>query len=197
MVDNFERIIELLEFPSEDTFYHLQVLKRKKENPDVGSNSYLVKTYYIKSKEYLDKVGPEIVCLCEFHNARAYINLTPRSFEQLAFQHLKKVTDQILNKDYKSAHTAYNSVCGEYGIKPKRWIIDIDLPGDEGHKLGDKIMDFIESECQPFGDTKYVATIPTRNGFHLITRPFDKSNFNIKFPDIDIHNNNPTVLFSP
>lgn len=196
MVDNFEKIMSLLEFPTEDTFYHLQILKRKKEHPGMGSNSYLVKTYYIKSSDHLDKVGPEIVCLCEFHNARAYINLTPRSFEQLAYQHLKKVTDQILNKDFKSSHTAYNSVCGEYGTKPKRWIIDIDVSGGEGEKLMNKVMDFIESECQPFDGPKYVAQIPTKNGFHLITKPFDKSKFKNTFPEIDIHSNNPTVLFS-
>jgi hypothetical protein len=33
MVDNFEKIIPLLKFDSEDDFYHLQILMRKKENP--------------------------------------------------------------------------------------------------------------------------------------------------------------------
>jgi hypothetical protein len=39
MVDNFEIIKSLLQFDSEDDFYHLQILKRKKENPELGSNS--------------------------------------------------------------------------------------------------------------------------------------------------------------
>ena len=53
MINNIEIIKTLLEFNSQDEFYHLQVLKRKKENPELGSNSYVVKTYYVGSIEYL------------------------------------------------------------------------------------------------------------------------------------------------
>jgi len=49
MVNNFKQIKELLEFESEDDFYHLQILKRKKEYPELGSNSATIKTYYLKS----------------------------------------------------------------------------------------------------------------------------------------------------
>ena len=35
------------------------------------------------------------------------------------------------------------------------------------------------------------------DNFERIIELFDKSKFKIKFPDIDIHYNNPTVLFSP
>ena len=47
MIDNFELIKSLLKFESPDDFYHLQILKRKKENPELGSNSRVVKTYYV------------------------------------------------------------------------------------------------------------------------------------------------------
>lgn len=47
MINNLELILPLLEFLSEDDFYHLQIIKRKKEHPELGSNSYVVKTYYI------------------------------------------------------------------------------------------------------------------------------------------------------
>jgi hypothetical protein len=51
MVNNFRQITQLLKFDSEDDFYHLQILKRKKENPELGSNSYVIRTYCIRSKE--------------------------------------------------------------------------------------------------------------------------------------------------
>jgi hypothetical protein len=127
MVDNFEKIIPLLKFDSEDDFYHLQILMRKKENPHLGSNSYVVKTYYIRSIEYLLNKKDEIINLCEFNNARACINLNRRSFEKIAFHTLKKVTDQIMNKDFKSVRKAYESVCGGFSNEPeKKWVIDID-----------------------------------------------------------------------
>ena len=55
MIHNIEIIKPLLRFSSEDDFYHLQILKRKKEHPELGSNSYVVKTYYVSSLDYLEK----------------------------------------------------------------------------------------------------------------------------------------------
>jgi hypothetical protein len=101
MVDNFKQIADFLTFDNEDDFYHLQILKRKKENPEIGSNSYVIRTYCIRSKEHLIEKMVEIINLCTQHNARAYINLNRRSFERAAFHTLKKVTDIIMNKDYK------------------------------------------------------------------------------------------------
>ncbi len=191
MVDNLELIKPLLNFRSEDDFYHLQIIKRKKENPELGSNSYIVKTYSITSIEHLEKVYPEVKAICDFHNARAGLNLNLRSFEKIAFHTLKKVTDIILNRDYKSVRKAYESVCGTYSAgKEKFWIIDIDV----------KDMNFVSEvqqsilNIEPAGE-KTKAILPTKNGFHLITSPFNVSKFEI--PGIDIHKNNPTVLYSP
>lgn len=41
MVDNFEQIGNLLSFDSNDEFYFLQILQRKKDNPSgyLGSNN--------------------------------------------------------------------------------------------------------------------------------------------------------------
>lgn len=120
MINNFEQIKNLLEFNSNDDFYYLQVLKRKKENHELGSNSYMVKSYFISSKEYLDLRKQEIIDLCNSNNARAYINLNKRSFEKIAFHTLKKVTDQIMNKDYFSVRKAYDSVCGSFMNEPNK-----------------------------------------------------------------------------
>lgn len=194
-INNLERIKPLLIFPSEDTFYHLQILKRKKENPELGSNSMVVKTYYISSIDYLEMKMDEIINLCDFHNARAYINLNRRSYEQMAFQLLKKVTDQIMNKDFRSACKAYESVCGAYSAakNDKRWIVDIDEP-----EISPLMLATIDHECEPFSEshqTKIWARIPTKNGWHLITSPFNVKTFSEKYPDIDVQKNNPTIIY--
>lgn len=191
MVNNLEIIKNILSFESSDDFYHLQIIKRKKENPDVGSNSVIIKTYYITSIEYLERLMPEVISLCNFHNARGCINLNVRSFEKVAFHTLKKVTDIIMNKDYKSVKSAYDSVCGEFGTgRNKMWIIDID---NNNESLSIDVQKNI-NECLPGGD-KIIVDLPTKNGHHIICKPFDMRGF--KFSDIDIHKNNPTILYIP
>lgn len=196
MTNNFERIKQLLKFESDDDFYYLQILKRKKENPDIGFNSITIKTYYITSLEQLESRKDEIIHLCDYHNARAYINLNVRSFETIAFHTLKKITDIIMAKDFKSARNAYESCCGTYGTgKNKSWIIDID--SSEFSVSIAKMITPIINSCKPDGD-KIKAIIPTKNGVHLITSPFDLNEFRKLHGDgLDVHKNNPTILYIP
>lgn len=192
MINNTALIIPLLQFSSDDDFYHLQIIKRKKEHPELGSNSMIVKTYYISSIEYLNKKLEEIIVLCNHHNARACINLNRRSYEKCAYQTLRKVADQILNKDYRSVRKAYESVCGTYSNEPvKKWILDVDYPLTD--KLVSNISDKIVS-IEPIGN-KVVAVLPTKNGFHIICTPFNIKEANLTL--IDIHKDNPTIMYIP
>ena len=52
-VDNLEALLPFLKFDDKDDFYYLQILQRKKENPQLGSNSRVIKNYYIKSTDKL------------------------------------------------------------------------------------------------------------------------------------------------
>jgi hypothetical protein len=192
MVDNFEQIKGLLSFGGEDEFYFVQIIKRKKENAELGSNSHIVKFYYIKSAADLDKDKGEMILLANYHNARVCINLNKRSFERTAFHTLKKITDQILNKDYKNVRKAYNSVCGMHAADiDKTWIVDID---EKGRQANEVLKDL--DEIQPIGN-KVIAIIETKNGVHLITKPFNLQKFKEWFPNIDVHKNNPTIIYIP
>jgi hypothetical protein len=193
MINNYEIIKKHLDFPSEDIFYYAQILKRKKEHPELGSKSYVVKSYFIKSINDLDFYINEMICLANFHNARVYIGLNKRSFRKVAFNTLKKVTDQILNEDYKSIRKAYSSTCGLFTEGDKTWILDIDYPSS----YTEKAIKIVLNKIQPEGKNKYICTIPTKNGFHIITKPFNTIQFNELITGIDIHKNNPTVLFIP
>lgn len=197
MVDNFNQIRDLLDFRSEDDFYFLQILQRKKDHKEgkvngANNNSMLIKAYYISSLSYFDFIKPEVIELCKLFNARAGINLNRRSFKKMALQHLRKITDQILNEDYFHASKAYNSVCGAYSNESdKNWIIDID---DKDYD-SDELIEFINL-LKPHG-YKYIAKIPSKNGYHIITRPFDLQAFKLDGPDLEVHKNNPTNLFIP
>jgi len=200
-VDNFEQIKSLLVFDTEDDFYHLQILKRKKEHLDLGSNSLVIKTYYVTSAEYLEMKRVEITQLCDFHSARAYINLNRRSFEKIAFNTLKKITDQIMNRDFRSVRKAYESTCSVHSNEPHRkWVLDVDWEdyGDDEDRQKEALIAIrqnVELLLQEAGKELTVHVIKTKNGVHLITPAFNAQTFKEQFPEVDIQKNNPTILY--
>lgn len=201
MIDNFHLIKPMLKFESKDDFYFIQILQRKKDHKEgkvngTNNNSRLIKAYYVYSEEYLDFITPEIIELCKLFNARAGINLNRRSFEKMALQHLKKVTDQIINKSFDKAAKAYPSVVGAFSNESdKSWILDIDDPVENEIDMP-AISDYIDT-LQPEGVGKTVAIITSKSGFHIITRPFNLKDFKEKYPEIEVHKNNPTNLYIP
>jgi hypothetical protein len=191
MIDNFNQISKLLSFENSDQFYFAQVIARKKENPELGSNSKIVKTYYIKSvKELLENKG-EMLLLSNYHNARTYINLNKRGLKQACFNTLKKITDQILCEHYLKTYEAYNSVCGKRNSKcDKIWLVDIDEKG----RFANEVLQFIESVSP---NKVLIDIIETKAGVHLVTKPFNTKVFKEKYPDVEIHKNNPVNLYIP
>jgi hypothetical protein len=39
--------------------------------------------------------------------------------------------------------------------------------------------------------------IPTRAGFHIIASPFNLQKFKERYPEVEVHKKNPTLLFLP
>lgn len=196
MVNNFELIKPLLKWDSDDEFYFVQVIQRKKDNPGIvkgsNNNNRLIKAYYIKSTEHLDKYKEEMITLADTFNARVGINLNKRSFKRTTLNTLEKIIHQMQNGDYHNTMKAYNSACGIYNSQSDRiWLLDVDVRGICGELIG-----FIET-CQPIHVTKVIEIIPTKSGYHIITKPFDTRGFVKIYPEIEIHKNNPTVLYIP
>ena len=201
-VDNLELVLPLLKFESEDDFYLLQILQRKKENPQLGSNSRVIKNYYISSEKYLLERYSEIKTLCQVFNARASLRLNKRSYEKVGFQTLENVANTMKNKDFKFLNKSYDRACGlVHNDKVKKWIIDVDK--DDLIWLP-QIIDAIQP-CRPLGN-KILTQIPSLSGVHLITTPFDVSEFRVNFKkeleaysmeyrEIDIHKDNPVNLY--
>lgn len=191
MIDNFEQIKSYLDFESSDVFYYVQIIKRRKENPDLKVNYYMIKSYTIKSIDYLDLKKEEIITLCKLHNARAYINLNKRSFEKCAYHSMKKLTDVILAKSFVSAKKVFDSVASSHSSdKEKKWLIDV----DDMDFPSPLMMAHIEHNCKPYGN-KIMGVIRTVNGCHLITKPFNIVQFREKYPDVEVKKNSPTLLF--
>lgn len=201
MIDNFKQIETLLSFDDPDLFYHLQIIRRGKDHPNLVAANRTIKTYYIDNNEKLSKIKQEIIDLCEYFGARAYINLAPKSYRKCTMQCISDMAKRAMDGDFKKIYKCWNTIVGYIKSDSPHWIVDVDGPTDGN------ISEFIEYECEPLHYTEYYLNkiyeskiydyIPTKNGYHIITKPFNLKQFKDKYPNIDIHKNNPTILYIP
>jgi len=195
MIDNLEQIKQLLNFENEGDFYMLYVFKRKKDQPEGERDNHqsvrTIKTYCVDSVEYLDKRYDEIKQLCEMFKARAYIHVQKQNHKDVSLEMMMSLAERIRNGQHIQKGL-FDSVVGQIKTHEKRWIVDVDTK-DDNFRLN--VMRVI-NRCRPEGNKIY-ATIPTKNGYHLITDRFDIVEFMKVFPDVDVQKKNPTLLYLP
>ena len=188
MIDNIEKIKTLLRRDNENEFYYIQIIQRKKDIEWFVWNNRSIKDYYIYSMEQLERRYDEIKKLCNVFNARAYIRLSRRNSEDIARDIIVSIWESFRNKSYNHLSKIYSTVVWQNIWLDKIWIIDIDWDDVVVHSDLD--------ELNPIW-TKLITEIPTKNWIHLITKPFDLHKFKEKYPNIDVHKNNPTILYIP
>ena len=175
----------------------LQIMTRTK---DTGEKPKSIRTMFIESREYLLSHKDIITKLCETFNARAYIATNPSSYKVCAIKAFKELADIVDNGNYKALLSLPETCAGKYSVPGgsginKRWVVDLDNIKDD--KEIQPYIDFIMNEYnegrgKPNGE---IIVVPTPNGSHLLVTPFDVRNFKKRWPDIDIHKDNPTVLY--
>lgn len=196
-VNNFQLIANLLDFSDPKTFYFIQILKRRKENPDMKTGVRVIDNFYLYETEDFEKIKDKIIDTCKINNARAYINVNRLDLERVALFTSKKIIELIIQGDYKAVKNAYTSVCGSYSSQnEKRWIVDIDVKDDN---IINKVCACIRNLQQEITKSNYkvLAVLPTKNGVHIISNPFNLQKFKERFPDIEVHKSGLTVLFIP
>ena len=194
MIDNLNLIKPLLNFDDEDDFYMLYVFKRKKDQSTDKANHQSVRTirsYCIKSVEQLEERYEEIKMLCEVFKARAYIHIQKQSHKDVSLDMLVMLAERIKCGQNKQ-QGLFDTVVGQMKTNEKRWIIDVD---DKDTNELVRITEVLKA-TRPEGD-KLETVIPTKNGYHLITKRFDVEMFKNVFPHIDIQKKNPTLLYYP
>jgi len=195
MLDNIDLIKPLLTFEKEGDFYMLYVFKRKKDQPEGERDNHqsvrTIKAYCVNSIAYLDMRYDEIKQLCEVFKARAYIHVAKQNHMDVSMNMITEIVTRIQSGQINQQHV-FDSVVGQIKTIEKRWIIDVD---DKNVRGLVPITSFIHS-LRPEGD-KLIAALPTRNGFHLITKRFDVETFKKEFPSIDVQKKNPTLLYYP
>jgi hypothetical protein len=195
MIDNIDLIKPLLNFEKQGDFYMLYVFKRKKDQPEGERDNHqsvrTIKTYCIEGLDYLDKRYDEIKQLCEMFKARAYIHVQKQNHFDVSLSMMVDLAQRIKN-GVVNQKNLFDSVVGQIKTTEKRWIVDVDTKlWIIAHAINQNI-----NKCRPEGD-KVEAIIPTKNGFHFITKRFDVVEFKKMYPEIEIQKKNPTLLYLP
>lgn len=203
-VDNFDLIADTFLFKEDladglagDVFYMLQIMTRTK---DTGEKPKIIRTMFIESREYLLSHKDIIVKLCETFNARAYIATNPSSYKVCAIKAFKELADIVDNGNYKALLSLPETCAGKYSVPGgsginKRWVVDLD-----DIKAMEDIQPYIDFIMNEYNEGRgkangEILVVPTPNGTHLLVTPFDVREFKKRWPDIEIHKDNPTILY--
>ena len=201
LVDNFELLGEYLfdeRRPlTEDEFYFLQILVRGKDGNHVSGNNKnrLVKYYVIRSKQQLFELRDEIIGICGVVNGRAYIHPTRRSLKEVANRALEDTAHTFVSQNWIGLRGVYSTASGQsYVSNDKQFVVDLD---DFEYEDVLKVAEFVDTLRGRRDERGRIAqkAVPTKHGYHLITNAFDVEQFTKQYPGIDIHKNNPTLLY--
>jgi hypothetical protein len=127
--------------------------------------------------------------------ARAYIHVQKQNHRDVSLNMMVELAQRIQNGQHNQ-NGLFDSVVGQIKTQEKRWIVDVDMKSEEALL---RIMKLV-NKCRPEGNKIY-STIPTKNGYHLITGRFDVMEFNkimsLQGDVPDIQKKNPTLLYLP
>lgn len=195
MIDNLEIIKPLLNFEKQGDFYMLYIFKRKKDQPEGERDNHqsvrTIKTYCIESIDHLERRYEEIKQMCEMFKARAYIHVQKQNHFDVSLSMMVDLAKRIQNGQHNQKGL-FDSVVGQIQTHEKRWIIDLDTKDEDEVVRMTKVINV----TRPEGD-KVECIIPTKNGYHFITKRFDVKMFENVYPHVDIQKKNPTLLYYP
>ena len=196
-IDNFNAVAPWFDNLSDQgDFFFVQVMQRNKEKNNVSSSGYVIKDYHFFDKETFLSKKEEITTLCKAFNARAYFWINPRNCKEVQYEIIREALEAIelgTHKLFKCVSRALGRKrCNKYKSK---WILDFDT---KDWSLINKYLDLVR-ECRPYTNI-ILYYVPTVNGIHVITLGFDLGQFKqkiaiAKLDNIDIHKDNPSVLY--
>jgi predicted HicB family RNase H-like nuclease len=190
MIDNFDKMISIMSFEDTNDFYFVQLIKRKKDNPDMKGDSVVIKEWFVSSVDYLLDKKESMIDMADKYNARLTIRVNKRNYKKLGLKMIADITQKLESENYKGLKSSFSSVAGQYpSDSDKKWIVDIDR---EDLKDLEDIKKVINNSMPDID--KIICEIPSKSGIHLIVRPFDIREFKKLF-NVEIKKDNPTNLY--
>lgn len=199
IINNLELIAPMMPLESLTSpakyFCLLQIVCRAKDHKGEKIKEGSIATYYIKNEKHLRKIMPEVIALCELYGARAYINVSHKDFDKFQKTVLLKIASLVCEGGLQNPRKILNSAAGTITAPHPVWIIDVD-----DMTLKDSILAWCDAYFKIENDVRYylLGTIPTKQGCHLLVRPFNLRLFSSLFNNVDVHKNSMgTLLYYP
>lgn len=216
-----EALRPLINLRTENDFFVVRILQRRKDNPELQYPEKQLKVYSFYSWEEFDKQADRIKELCDLNNARAYLRLNTQNAVTISYLMQKEIIDNIMNGCAWKNEGAWNSVSGKGGSKDW-WVLDLDEEhinyildtpkvGTFSGLLKNLKADLTASDYMWRKDTNMdsvftdypIVENPTKSGIHLIVKPFDvrimeKYNSELSskgIPTIQVQKDANTVLY--
>jgi hypothetical protein len=191
-IDNLNIVKTLLNFTDPGDFYMLYIFQRKKDqsNPEAHQSVRKIKSYCIENLKYLEERYLEIKKLCVFFNARAYIQINKHNHKDVSLDMMIAMAER-LKHGHLCQKDLFDSIVDKCKSIDKRWLVDVDSKSES------YLSEMIEKIKSIRPNPKIHATIPTKNGYHVITDGFDISEFEKSYSTVDVHKKSPTLLYMP
>ena len=203
-IDNFPMVKKLMNFQSDDDFYFVEIIKRKKDNPNEAFHYRQFITYYwIRSTQELESLKNEIINTCEENNARAYIYMNPRQASVV------NNYAQVLKKKYQQRGKGYGKYRGhEIEVasgQHKDWdsrpisFLDIDSTDqsifDKVHKVLDAYgIDIMDEYKTPNGGLHII--LPDKRARNFDWSIFDDGKQLGQYATVHFNIDSPSLLYS-
>lgn len=194
-INNFSIIEPLMNFNEDrSTFYFIQLIKRRKDkgNEDMDRGERLVKAYFV-DKPLTESLKNEMISIAKITNSRIYMTLSPCVKEKVVKQCAKDFLDRVCNETYNGLHGVLHTACGlSTSCVGKLFLVDVDTKDEDYVKRVETVINGLS----PTTDTnKIVLKVPTVNGYHLICKPFNRTEFSFEFYNVGVHIHNPTLVY--
>ena len=202
VVDNFDMVENYMEFNNPDDVYFVQIIKRWKDNKDkpgadawkaqgkaqgtYNSGGEYLNYWLIHSAAELKKLKSEIIKVCSYNNARAYISINSRSQNQTN-QYLSQFKSKFSPNDPRYKH-AEAILYGQAKTGPSwrnerlKVLLDIDTTRDATTKMPDgsvvNIWNETKKRLNNYGIKVSAEYETPSGGLHLILN--NKNNRNLK-----------------
>ena len=185
MIDNFHVIDRFLQF-EEGTFYKFELLVRNTDGEnDLYEEGYsntnkniLIKSYYVDSKDYYERIKHEMVTLANITGARLYVTLDRKDNRKLVQSIAKRFFDLSINmmngsepaiKGISKAFASETSKV-ENSCKDRKTIM-FDIDTKEGIVL-EALIAYIK------GNGEFPYILETKKGYHVFCyKKFDSRNW--------------------
>ena len=165
-IDNFQNVREIMNFSKPgDTIYFVELIKRKKDNPDMLDSRQFIKQFYFKDENEFNNAENSIKTLCQQLGARAYIYLNARS-KAMIDKYTKIYSDRFAKNRKMAQHFGNNPMAYAAGRSfdaPDRPLCFVDIDSDDFKDISAAMKIIQDAGIKPL-----FAYRSMNNGLHVI-----------------------------